>query len=116
MRAEENVELQKSYLSYTVLRLPVMLEWQRRAGGNDLFAAAGASVELRLKDRSRYKVDGNTRTETNNTNMNPLGVNLEIRAGYGFLMVYGRAALTPLLKKSHAPECYPVALGLGIRI
>lgn len=48
--------------------------------------------------------------------MNPLGVNLEIRAGYGFIMVYGRAALTPLLKKSHAPECYPVALGLGIRI
>ena len=41
MRAEENAELQKSYLSYTVLRLPVMLEWQRRAGGNDFFAAAG---------------------------------------------------------------------------
>lgn len=116
MRAEENVELQKSYLSYTVLRLPVMLEWQRRAGGNDLFAAAGASVELCLKDRSRYKIDGNTRTETNSTNMNPLGFNLEFLAGYGFLMLYGRASLTPLFKKSHAPECYPVALGLGIRI
>lgn len=48
--------------------------------------------------------------------MNPVGLNLDIRAGYGCLMIYARTALTPLLKTSVAPKCYPVSFGLGIRI
>ena len=48
--------------------------------------------------------------------MNPVGVNLDVRAGYGSLLVYARMALTPLLKTKVAPECYPVSFGLGIRI
>lgn len=116
MRTAEGAELQKSYISYTVSRVPFMIEWQNHKGNCDLFAAVGASVELRFRDRSRYKIDGNTTTETNDINMNPLGLNLEFHAGCGIIMIYGRAAVTPLLNKSNAPECYPVSFGVGVRI
>ena len=31
--------LKKSYISYNVLRLPIMLEWQKRIGCHDAFLA-----------------------------------------------------------------------------
>ncbi len=105
----------KSYISYAVARLPVMLEWQRRTRRGDLYVAGGASIEMRWNDHSRYRTDAGKHTVTDDINLNPLGLNLELRAGYGFLMVYGRAALTPLLKTSFAPECYPVGFGIGFR-
>ena len=116
MRPVEGETLKKSYISYTVIRIPLMLEWQRMMGGCDLFAAFGPSVEFRWNDHSRYFIGKKKRTETGDINMNPVGVNLEARIGYGCLLIYGRAAITPLLKKSKAPECYPVAFGLGLRI
>ncbi len=112
----EGETLKKSYISYNVIRIPVMIEWQPRLGRNDLFAAVGPSVELRWNDHSRYFIGKHKTTETGDINMNPVGVNLELRLGYGCLLIYGRAALTPLLKTSKAPKCYPVAFGLGIRI
>lgn len=116
MRQIEGETLKKSYISYTFIRIPVMLEWQKRTGGADMFAAIGPSVELRWNDHSRYFIGKNKTTETGDINMNPVGLNLDIRAGYGCLMIYARTALTPLLKTSVAPKCYPVSFGLGIRI
>lgn len=116
MRQIEGETLKKSYISYTFIRIPVMLEWQKRTGGADMFAAIGPSIELRWNDHSRYFIGKNKTTETGDINMNPVGLNLDIRAGYGCLMIYARTALTPLLKTSVAPKCYPVSFGLGIRI
>lgn len=116
MRQIEGETLKKSYISYTFIRIPIMFEWQKRTGGADMFAAIGPSVELRWNDHSRYFIGKNKTTETGDINMNPVGLNLDIRAGYGCLMIYARTALTPLLKTSVAPKCYPVSFGLGIRI
>lgn len=116
MRKIEGEKLKKSYISYTFIRIPVMLEWQKRTGGADVFAAIGPSLELRWNDHSRYFIGKHKTTETGDINMNPVGVNLDVRAGYGSLLVYARMALTPLLKTKVAPECYPVSFGLGIRI
>lgn len=116
MRQEGEGRLRKSYISYTVVRLPVMVEWQKRMGRSDLFVAAGPSLEMRWNAHSRYRTDEGKHTETDDINLCPLGVNLELRAGYGCLTLYGRASLTPLLKKSCAPACYPVAFGIGIGI
>ena len=86
----------KSYLSYWAVRIPIMLEWSNRIGSEDVYAAFGPSIEFRAKERSRYKL-GKRHTLTRDVNMNPVGINLEARLGYGFLMLYARTSLTPLL-------------------
>ena len=109
---DENVE--KSYLMYDFVRLPVMLEWQKRLGLN-AFVAVGPSLELRWHERSRYVVGKDKQTQATDINMNPVGLGLDLRAGYGMVMLYARTSLTPLLKSALAPKCYPVSIGLGLR-
>lgn len=116
MRQEEGETLKKSYISYNVVRIPLMIEWQQRMRGDDAFVAVGPSIEFRWNDHSRYFIGKHKNTETGDINLNPFGLNLEARAGYGFIMLYARAGLTPLLKKSSAPECYPLSIGLGFRL
>lgn len=104
----------KSYLSYWTVRIPVMAEWSMRVGSDDLYAALGPSVEFRFNERSRYKL-GKKHTLTKDVNMNPFGLNLEARIGYGSFMLYARTALTPLLRTKYAPEWHPFAVGMGLR-
>lgn len=114
---QEEIDLKKSYISYNVLRLPIMLEWQQRVGRhNDAYIAVGPSLEYRWHEHSRYFVGKDKHTEASDINLNPIGVNLEARAGYGAIMIYGRMGITPLLKKGNAPECYPMTIGLGFRL
>ena len=112
----ESETLKKSYISYNVLRLPIMLEWQKRIGRNDAFLAFGPSVEYRWHEHSRYFIGKHKHTETGDINLNPIGLNLEARAGYSGVMLYVRAGVTPLLNKAKAPECYPMTIGLGFRL
>ena len=105
----------KSYLSYWAVRIPIMLEWSNRIGSEDVYAAFGPSIEFRAKERSRYKL-GKRHTLTRDVNMNPVGVNLEARLGYGFLMLYARTSLTPLLHTKYAPEWHPFTVGVGLRL
>ena len=112
----EGDHLKKSYLIYWDVRFPVMLEWSRRFGGDDAFFAIGPSLEYRFNARSRYKLGKKKHTVTKQTNINPVGVNLEARLGYGCMLLYARTALTPLLKKSCAPEWYPFSVGIGMRM
>ncbi len=117
LRAGDNGEgVKKSYISYNVVRLPIMIEWQKRIGWDDAFFAVGPSIEYRWCEHSRYFIGKSKHTETSDINLNPFGINLEARAGYGSIMLYGRMGITPLLKKSQAPECYPLTIGLGFRL
>ena len=108
--------LKKSYISNNVLRLPIMLEWQKRIGCHDAFLALGPSVEYRWHEHSRYFIGKHKHTETGDINLNPIGLNFEARAGYSGVMLYARAGVTPLLNKTKAPECYPMTIGLGFRL
>ncbi len=116
MRQVEGENLKKSYISYKVVRIPLMLEWQHRVRGSDAFLAVGPSVEFRYGDHSRYYIGKRKFTETHDVNLNPIGFNMDVRAGYGALMLYARTALTPLLDTGRAPKCYPFSVGLGIRL
>lgn len=108
--------LRMSYISYNLLRIPLMMEWQRRIGHDDFFLAAGPSVEWRWNEYSRYFIGKSKFTETNDINLNPIGVNFEMHIGYGSLMLYGRTALTSLLTTDRAPKCYPVSIGIGLML
>lgn len=109
---KEDIKVKKSYISYSIIRVPVMMEWSK---GN-FYAGAGMSIDMRMSDESKYRANKKTYTETEDINLKPLGLNLEMRMGYGFLMLYGRVGLTPLLKTSSAPKCYSVSFGMGLRI
>lgn len=112
MAEKEDIRLKKSYIRYNIIRVPIMMEWSK---GN-FYAGAGMSIDMRMSDESKYRANKKTYTETDDINMKPLGLNLEMRMGYGFLMLYGRVGLTPLLKTSSAPKCYSVSFGMGLRI
>ena len=107
--------VKKSYMMYDFVRVPLMIEWQKRFGLN-AFVAFGPSLELRWHERSRYVVGKDKQTQATDINMNPVGLGLDLRAGYGMVMLYARTSLTPLLKSERAPKCYPVSIGLGIRL
>lgn len=109
---KEDIKVKKSYISYSIIRVPVMMEWSK----GSFYAGAGMSIDMRMSDESKYRANKKTYTETEDINMKPLGLNLEMRMGYGFLMLYGRMGLTPLLKTSSAPKCYSVSFGMGLRI
>lgn len=109
---KEDIKVKKSYITYSIIRVPVMMEWSRKS----FYAGLGASIDMRMSDESKYRANKKTYTETEDINMKPLGLNLEMRMGYGFLMLYGRVGLTPLLKTSSAPKCYSVSFGMGLRI
>lgn len=112
MAEKEDIRLKKSYIKYNIIRVPIMMEWSK---GN-FYAGAGMSIDMRMSDESKYRANKKTYTETEDINLKPLGLNLEMRMGYGFLMLYGRVGLTPLLKTSSAPKCYSVSFGMGLRI
>ncbi len=111
----DDEHLKKSYMMYDFVRIPLMVEWQKRFGLN-AFVAFGPSLELRWHERSRYVVGKDKQTQATDINMNPVGLGLDLRAGYGMVMLYARTSLTPLLKSERAPKCYPVSIGLGIRL
>ncbi len=109
---KEDIKVKKSYITYSIIRVPIMMEWSK----GSFYAGAGMSIDMRMSDESKYRANKKTYTETDDINMKPLGLNLEMRMGYGFLMLYGRVGLTPLLKTSSAPKCYSVSFGMGLRI
>ncbi len=111
----DDEHVKKSYMMYDFVRVPLMIEWQKRFGLN-AFVAFGPSLELRWHERSRYVVGKDKQTQATDINMNPVGLGLDLRAGYGMVMLYARTSLTPLLKSERAPKCYPVSIGLGIRL
>jgi hypothetical protein len=113
---DEPKGVKKSYISYWSINIPAMIEYQRKYGHHKLFAAIGASLEIRMNEHSRYFIGNDKYTETNNINLNPFGLNIQGHVGYGDIQIYMRSALTPLLNSGKAPKCYPISIGLGINI
>lgn len=113
MKVVEDGEVKKSYISYNSIKVPVTFEWAKRIHGKTVYAGLGASLEFRYKDHSRYFIGKKKYTSTGDTNINPIGINLEAYMGIWGITVYGRAGLTPLLKRSNAPECHTFTVGIG---
>jgi hypothetical protein len=112
LRDEPN-NVKKSYLSYWEMNIPVMLEYQYRLGHNNFYVALGPGLEIRKGEHSRYFIGNDKSTETNNVNMNPVGLNVQGYCGFGDVMIYFRSDITPLMNTSKAPKCYPLSIGLG---
>ena len=117
MQELDGKNLRKSYISYNLVRVPIMFEWQTVSKrSNHFYAGIGMSLELRWNEHSRYFEEKRKITQTSDINLNPFGMNLEAKVGYGIIQLYARTAFTPLLKRSSAPSCFPMAIGIGLML
>lgn len=115
---ESESAVKKSYVSYWSIGVPVVLEYQPYSHGRwtGVFMGAGLELELRTKAHARYKLaDKNTITNSD-INVNPLGLNLNVYAGYMGLMLYGSVGLTPLFKTDVAPTSHVVKVGIALAL
>ena len=107
----------KSYLSYSALRMPIMFESRVQCGKGHINVAFGPYIEWRFSEHSRYFDADGKHTASSELNVNPFGIGLEARINiFGDFCIYGRAALTPLLKTNNPDleaKFYPVAIGIG---
>lgn len=111
--AIEEINYQKSWLSYWAFRLPISLEWQTKFGSTLAFMAIGPEVEWRVGITSRAKYNNKTHTLSDKLNTHPLGVNLLLQAGYGDIGFNAHFALTSLFEKNKGPELYPASISIG---
>lgn len=111
MKLNPATNIKKSFLSYMVIRVPLLLRMQK----SNFHISIGGSLDYRFHERSRYKEYGKKRkTISRDLNMRPLAVNAEVNIGYKNLTIYMRQSLTPLLDTNFAPKCYPLTIGFGI--
>lgn len=110
---ESDEKLKESYLKYAYVRVPVMLEWQRRLGKQDFYIGAGMSVIIRDGWHSRYKTDKGRHSVTKDLNINSVGLGADAHVGYMGITLYIHSDITPLFNTDRAPKCYPVSVGIG---
>lgn len=56
---KEDIKVKKSYISYSIIRVPVMMEWSRKS----FYAGFGASIDMRMSDESKYRANKKTHTD-----------------------------------------------------
>ncbi len=113
-RANDAENVRTSFLKYAYARLPVMVEWKRKFGRNEGYAALGLSGEIRGSEKSKYRIRHDKHTVSDDLNMNTLGLNLEGYIGFGGFTLYAHYALTKLFKDGLS--CHPFGIGIGFSL
>jgi hypothetical protein len=108
--------LDKSYISYWIWKIPLMIEWQHKIGFDKLSVATGPSFEFHHDERSKYVYKGKTYTETVNLNLKNFRIGWNLDIGYGPLSIYTTISTGALMNTDRAPKCYPFSFGVGVSI
>lgn len=107
-------KLKKSWLKYSFIRIPVLLDWQKKDNsGHRFIAGAGVSLSLRNGIHSRYKDSDGRHSVTKDINMNTVGLGFDAHVGYAGIQLYFHTDLTPMFNSDKAPKCYSTSLGVG---
>lgn len=107
-------KLKKSWLKYSFIRIPVLLDWQKKDnGGHRFIAGAGVSLSLRNGIHSRYKDSDGRHSVTKDIYMNTVGLGFDAHVGYAGVQLYFHTDLTPMFNSDKAPKCYSTSLGIG---
>lgn len=110
----EEKDVTTSFLKYYYVKLPIMVEWQKRIGRRKIFAGGGLALEYRYKEVSKYRIGKQKHTVSRDLGINALGINAEAYVGYGSVNLYAHYALTPLFKKGI--NAMPFGVGIGINM
>lgn len=108
-------KLEKSYLRYWSLRIPISAQFKWRVGYKKMAFSLGPELEWRFAARSKVKFeDIEKRTVSDNLAYNPLGVNVLAVFAFEDFVIFGRAGLTQMFnqQKSHI-TVVPCNLGIG---
>lgn len=107
-------KLKGSWLKYSYLRIPLLLDWQKKVNGGERFVVgAGVSVALRSAIHSRYKDGDGRHSVTKDININTVGLGFDAHVGYAGIQLYFHTDLTPMFNTAKAPKCYNTSLGIG---
>lgn len=111
--APEGVTYDQSRLRYFYFRAPVMLEWQKRINGHGpVFVSVGAEAEIRHGIKSKVKINGEKENLDKGLNVQPVGINLLVQAGYKSTGIYMRYATYGLFEKDKGPRLHPFSFGV----
>ena len=110
-------DLDKSWIRYWSLRIPVTIGWETRKFG----LSAGAELEWRTMFKARAKYNGSKHTIVDEPEYSPLAVNLIMNANVGEIVLTGRLGVTDLMnihssyKKSGTDfHLTPFMIGVGL--
>lgn len=108
-------DINKSYLRYWSLRLPVNIQTQWRIGRKKMAFSFGPEFEWRFAMKSKIKFnDGSKHIVSDNLAYNPFGVNALAILNFQDFVIFGRAGLTYLFNQNNSHEnVVPVNLGIG---
>ena len=107
-------KLKGSWLKYSYLRIPLLLDWQKKVNGGGRFVVgAGVSVAMRSAIHSRYKDSDGRHSVTKDININTVGLGFDAHVGYAGIQLYFHTDLTPMFNTAKAPKCYNTSLGIG---
>ena len=104
----------KSYLRYWSLRLPVSLQIQWRLSYKVMALSVGPELEWRFGMRSKVKYDGEKHVVANDINYNPLGVNILTTLKFQDFVIFGRFGLTKMFGSTLNAVPFNVGFGLTL--
>lgn len=104
----------KSYLRYWSLRLPVSLQIQWRLSYKVMALSVGPELEWRFGMRSKVKYDGEKHVVANDINYNPLGVNILTTLKFQDFVIFGRFGLTKMFGSDINAVPFNVGFGLTL--
>ncbi len=111
----------KSKLGYTMLNIPLLLEFQTNPNHNrkSFHINAGVIFGVRLSSWTKTIIDdgATTKIETSDDfNLNPIRLDATVGIGYGFINLFASYSLTPLFKDKEGPRLYPVSAGIYLML
>ena len=112
--------VKKSSLKNLFLTIPALLEWQFPARAkHKAFLSAGVVAGIRLHTKTKMVYndeEGEKRKEkqSGSFHSNPVKADIQLRAGYRVLTLWGSYTLTRQFEDGKAPHVHPYAIGLGI--
>lgn len=104
----------KSFVRYWSLRLPVNMQVQWRVGYKKMALSVGPELEWRFGMRSFARYYGSKHTVSKEINYNPLAVNALMLISYDDIVLFGRFALTDMF--GDALKSVPFNLGIGFNL
>lgn len=110
---EGSKKVNQGYLRYWSMRIPLCVEFSS-SHSKGPFVAFGPELEWRFGEVSKVRLsNGDKRKVTKDLNLNPLAVNMTMRAGMGNVGLIARYSFTELFQQSSPVQAYPFTIAIS---
>lgn len=114
--APTDIEYKTSRLKVVHFTIPLLLEWQKKAGGKRLFFSGGVVAGAKIYSNSvikYYNMHGKQKDVLGkDLNLRPVTCDILAQAGYGCIGLYAKYSPLSLFEKGRGPELYPMSAGI----